>query len=79
MPARQVSSIGSRDGARVERATGGVYHHLMPVIGRALSLLARTRVPIVAADRFAARQPEEQWKFRAADCQAHHYQARLRA
>ncbi|RYI35591.1 MAG: DUF934 domain-containing protein [Acetobacteraceae bacterium] len=27
----------------------------------------------------AARQPVEQWQFRAADWQAHHYQARLRA
>ena len=27
----------------------------------------------------AARQPAEQWQFRAADWQAHHYQARLRA
>lgn len=27
----------------------------------------------------AARQPAEQWRFRAADWQEHHYQARLRA
>ncbi len=27
----------------------------------------------------AARQPAEQWQFRAADWQANHYQARLRA
>lgn len=27
----------------------------------------------------AARQPAEQWRFRAADWQANHYQARLRA
>ena len=30
-------------------------------------------------DEIAARQPAEQWQFRAADWQAHHYQARLRA
>lgn len=29
-------------------------------------------------DEIAARQPEDQWQFRA-DWQAHHYQARLRA
>jgi hypothetical protein len=27
-------------------------------------------------DEIAARQPAEQWQFRAADWQAHHYQAR---
>ena len=30
-------------------------------------------------DEIAARQPAEQWQFRATDWQAHHYQARLRA
>jgi uncharacterized protein (DUF934 family) len=30
-------------------------------------------------DDLAARQPAEQWQFRAADWRAHHYQARLRA
>lgn len=35
-----------------------MYHADMPVIGRALSLLARTRVPVFAADRFAARFPQ---------------------
>ena len=30
-------------------------------------------------DEIAARQPAEQWQFRAADWQANHYQARLRA
>jgi aspartyl-tRNA(Asn)/glutamyl-tRNA(Gln) amidotransferase subunit A len=29
-----------------------------PIVGRALALAARARVPIVAAERFAARQPE---------------------
>jgi uncharacterized protein (DUF934 family) len=30
-------------------------------------------------DDLAARQPADQWQFRAADWQEHHYQARLRA
>jgi uncharacterized protein (DUF934 family) len=30
-------------------------------------------------DDLAARQPAEQWQFRAADWRAHHYQAKLRA
>lgn len=30
-------------------------------------------------DDLAARQPAEQWQFRAADWREHHYQARLRA
>lgn len=30
-------------------------------------------------DDLAARQPADQWQFRAADWRAHHYQARLRA
>jgi uncharacterized protein (DUF934 family) len=30
-------------------------------------------------DDLAARQPAEQWQFRAADWRDHHYQARLRA
>jgi uncharacterized protein (DUF934 family) len=30
-------------------------------------------------DELAARQPSDQWQFRAADWREHHYQARLRA
>ncbi|MDM7930774.1 DUF934 domain-containing protein [Tabrizicola sp.] len=30
-------------------------------------------------DEIAARQPVDQWQFRASDWQQHHYQARLRA
>ncbi|HLQ17579.1 MAG TPA: DUF934 domain-containing protein [Tabrizicola sp.] len=53
---------------------------LGPVIADQYAMLRRVgfdgaEIP----DELAARQTEEQWKFRAADWQAHHYQARLRA
>lgn len=53
---------------------------LGPVIADQYAMLRRVgfdgaEIP----DEIAARQPEEQWKFRAADWQSHHYQARLRA
>ena len=53
---------------------------LGPVIADQYAMLRRVgfdgaEIP----DEIAARQPVEQWQFRAADWQAHHYQARLRA
>lgn len=53
---------------------------LGPVIADQYAMLRRVgfdgaEIP----DEIAARQPAEQWQFRAADWQAHHYQARLRA
>lgn len=53
---------------------------LGPVIADQYAMLRRVgfdgaEIP----DEIAVRQPEEQWKFRAADWQAHNYQARLRA
>jgi uncharacterized protein (DUF934 family) len=53
---------------------------LGPVIADQYAMLRRVgfdgaEIP----DELAARQPAEQWQFRAADWQEHHYQARLRA
>ena len=53
---------------------------LGPVIADQYAMLRRVgfdgaEIP----DELAQRQPEDQWKFRAADWQANHYQARLRA
>ncbi|WP_137112251.1 DUF934 domain-containing protein [Rhodobacter sp. SY28-1] len=53
---------------------------LGPVISDQYAMLRRVgfdgaEIP----DDLAARQPADQWKFRAADWRAHHYQARLRA
>ena len=53
---------------------------LGPVIADQYAMLRRVgfdgaEIP----DDLAARQPAEQWQFRAADWQEHHYQARLRA
>ena len=53
---------------------------LGPVIADQYAMLRRVgfdgaEIP----DELAARQPAEQWQFRAADWQAHNYQARLRA
>lgn len=53
---------------------------LGPVIADQYAMLRRVgfdgaEVP----DDIAARQPADQWQFRAADWQQHHYQARLRA
>jgi uncharacterized protein (DUF934 family) len=53
---------------------------LGPVIADQYAMLRRVgfdgaEIP----EEIAARQPVEQWQFRAADWQAHHYQARLRA
>jgi uncharacterized protein (DUF934 family) len=53
---------------------------LGPVIADQYAMLRRVgfdgaEIP----DDLAARQPAEQWQFRAADWQDHHYQARLRA
>ena len=51
-----------------------------PVIADQYAMLRRVgfdgaEIPV----EIAARQPAEQWQFRAADWQANHYQARLRA
>jgi uncharacterized protein (DUF934 family) len=53
---------------------------LGPVIADQYAMLRRVgfdgaEIP----DELAARQPADQWQFRAADWQEHHYQARLRA
>ncbi|MBL9046729.1 MAG: DUF934 domain-containing protein [Tabrizicola sp.] len=53
---------------------------LGPVIADQYAMLRRVgfdgaEIP----DEIAARQPAEQWQFRAADWRDHHYQARLRA
>jgi uncharacterized protein (DUF934 family) len=53
---------------------------LGPVIADQYAMLRRVgfdgaEIP----DEIAARQPVEQWQFRAADWGQHHYQARLRA
>lgn len=53
---------------------------LGPVIADQYAMLRRVgfdgaEIP----EDLAARQPAEQWKFRAADWPQHHYQARLRA
>jgi uncharacterized protein (DUF934 family) len=53
---------------------------LGPVIADQYAMLRRVgfdgaEIP----DEIAARQPVEQWQFRAADWAQHHYQARLRA
>lgn len=53
---------------------------LGPVIADQYAMLRRVgfdgaEIP----DDIAARQPAEQWQFRAADWRDHHYQARLRA
>jgi uncharacterized protein (DUF934 family) len=53
---------------------------LGPVIADQYAMLRRVgfdgaEIP----DDLAARQPAEQWQFRAADWREHHYQARLRA
>ena len=53
---------------------------LGPVIADQYAMLRRVgfdgaEIP----DDLAARQPADQWQFRAADWQEHHYQARLRA
>ncbi len=53
---------------------------LGPVIADQYAMLRRVgfdgaEIP----DDVAARQPADQWQFRAADWRAHHYQARLRA
>ena len=53
---------------------------LGPVIADQYAMLRRVgfdgaEIP----DDLAARQPADQWQFRAADWGAHHYQARLRA
>ena len=53
---------------------------LGPVIADQYAMLRRVgfdgaEIP----SELAARQPAEQWQFRAADWQANHYQARLRA
>jgi uncharacterized protein (DUF934 family) len=53
---------------------------LGPVIADQYAMLRRVgfdgaEIP----DEIAARQPAEQWQFRAADWAQHHYQARLRA
>jgi uncharacterized protein (DUF934 family) len=53
---------------------------LGPVIADQYAMLRRVgfdgaEIP----DDLAARQPAEQWQFRAADWRGHHYQARLRA
>jgi uncharacterized protein (DUF934 family) len=53
---------------------------LGPVIADQYAMLRRVgfdgaEIP----DEIAARQPADQWQFRAADWQAHHYQAKLRA
>lgn len=53
---------------------------LGPVIADQYAMLRRVgfdgaEIP----DEIAARQPVDQWQYRAADWPAHHYQARLRA
>jgi uncharacterized protein (DUF934 family) len=53
---------------------------LGPVIADQYAMLRRVgfdgaEIP----DDLAARQPADQWQFRAGDWRAHHYQARLRA
>ena len=53
---------------------------LGPVIADQYAMLRRVgfdgaEIP----DEIAARQPADQWQFRAADWREHHYQARLRA
>ena len=53
---------------------------LGPVIADQYAMLRRVgfdgaEIP----EEIAQRQPEDQWKFRAVDWQANHYQARLRA
>lgn len=53
---------------------------LGPVIADQYAMLRRVgfdgaEIP----DEIAARQPAEQWQFRAADWERHHYQAKLRA
>ena len=53
---------------------------LGPVIADQYAMLRRVgfdgaEIP----DEIAARQPAEQWQFRAADWDRHHYQAKLRA
>ncbi len=68
--------------ARRLRAMGyqGQLLAIGPVIADQYAMLRRVgfdgaEIP----DDLAARQPVEQWQFRAADWQAHNYQARLRA
>jgi uncharacterized protein (DUF934 family) len=58
----------------------GLLLALGPVIADQYAMLRRVgfdgaEIP----EDLAERQPAEQWRFRAADWQAHHYQARLRA
>ncbi len=68
--------------ARRLRSMGyaGLLLALGPVIADQYAMLRRVgfdgaEIP----DEIAARQPVEQWQFRAADWQANHYQAKLRA
>jgi len=58
---------------------GGELRALGPVIADQYAMARRTGFDSVEIpDELAARQPEDQWKFRA-DWQAHDYQSRLRA
>lgn len=51
-----------------------------PVIADQYAMLRRVGFDAAEIpDDLAARQPADQWQFRAADWQEHHYQARLRA
>jgi uncharacterized protein (DUF934 family) len=53
---------------------------LGPVIADQFAMLRRVGFDgAEIADELAARQPAEQWQFRAAEWREHHYQARLRA
>jgi uncharacterized protein (DUF934 family) len=53
---------------------------LGPVIADQYAMLRRVGFDgAEISDDLAARQPAEQWRFRAADWREHHYQARLRA
>ncbi len=63
-----------------EMGYAGQLFALGPVIADQYAMLRRVgfdgaEIP----DELAARQPAEQWRFRAADWREHHYQARLRA
>lgn len=51
-----------------------------PVIADQYAMLRRVGFDgVEISDELAARQPAEQWQFRAADWREHHYQAKLRA
>jgi uncharacterized protein (DUF934 family) len=63
-----------------EMGYAGQLFALGPVIADQYAMLRRVGFDgVEIPDDLAARQPAEQWQFRAADWAGHHYQARLRA